>query len=107
MFNIMSPPTRRSIPFFAQDDFFQSPSESPRLLVYTTQLTNLYAAQSTSTSTTPSTSHRNNNNMQCYIDGEAFKSITGTKFETSYFDVSCLQSKHFIEITLSLPLLSF
>jgi hypothetical protein len=87
MFNIVSPPARRSIPFFAQDDFFRSPSQNPRLLVYATQLANLYAAQSTSTSTTPSTSHRNNNNMQCHIDGEAFEFIIGTKFETSYFDL--------------------
>jgi hypothetical protein len=66
--------------FFAQDDFFQNPSQSPWL--------SMYVAQSSSTSTTLSTSHRSNNNMHCYIDGEAFKSIIWTKFETSYFDVS-------------------
>jgi hypothetical protein len=45
--------------FFAQDYFFQSPSQSPWLLVYAAQLTNLYATQSTSTS------HRNNSGMHC------------------------------------------
>jgi hypothetical protein len=73
--------------FFAQDHFFQSPSQSPWLLVYVAQLVDLYATQSTSTSATPSTSHRNNSGMHCYIGGEAFESIYGTKFEISYFNV--------------------
>lgn len=84
----MSPLTWRFVPFFAQDDFLQSYSQSPQLLVYTTQLANLYVAQSTLTSTTPSTSHKSNSGMHCYIDGEAYESITETKFGTSYYDVS-------------------
>jgi hypothetical protein len=47
----------------------------------------LYVAQSTSTSTTPSTSHKNNSGMYCYIGGEAYESIIGTKFGTSYYDI--------------------
>ncbi len=93
--------------FFAQHNFFQSPSQSPWLLMYATQLANLYVAQSTSTSVTPLTSHRSNNSMHCYIDGEASESITRTKFETSYSDVFSAYNQHFIDITLSLPLLSF
>ncbi len=61
---------------------------SPQLLVYATQLANLHVAQSTLTFTTPSTSHKSNSGMHCYIDGEACESITGTKFGTSYYDVS-------------------
>jgi hypothetical protein len=49
---------------------------------------NLYATQSTSTSATPSTSRRNNSGMHCYIGGEASKFVFGTKFETSYSNVS-------------------
>ncbi len=56
--------------------------------MYASQLTHLYAAQSTSTSTTPSISHKSNNSTHCYIDGEASKFITRTKFETSFSDVS-------------------
>jgi hypothetical protein len=56
--------------------------------MYVAQLASFYVAQSTSTFATPSTTHRSNNSMHCYIDGEVFESITGTKFETSYFDVS-------------------
>jgi LAS superfamily LD-carboxypeptidase LdcB len=75
MFNIVNPLVRRSIPFFAHNDFFQS----PRLLVY--------VAQSSSTSTTPSTSHRSNNNMHYYINGKVYEFVTRTKFETSYSNV--------------------
>jgi hypothetical protein len=45
--------------------------------------------------------------MHCYIDGEVSESITRTKFETPYSDVSSAYNRHFIDITLSLPLLSF
>jgi hypothetical protein len=48
----------------------------------------MYAAQSTSAFATPSTTRRNNNNMHYYIAGEASESITRTKFETSYSNVS-------------------
>jgi len=94
MFNIVSPLVWRFIPFFAQNDFFQNPSQSLRL--------SMYVAQSSSTSTTPSRSHRSNNSMHCYIDGEAFKSIIWTKFETSYFDVF---SAYNLNISWRLPCL--
>jgi hypothetical protein len=48
----------------------------------------LYVAQSTSTFATSSTSYKNNSAMHCYIDGDAFESKMGTKFETPYSNVS-------------------
>jgi len=50
-------------------------------------MSKLYVDQSTSTSTTPSTSHKSNNGMHCYVDGEAYESIIGTNFGISYYDV--------------------
>jgi hypothetical protein len=87
MFGIVNLLAQRFIPVFAQNDFFQSPSQSPRLLVYVAQLVDLYVAQSTSTSATPSTSHRSNNNMHYYINGKVYEFVTRTKFETSYSNV--------------------
>ncbi len=87
MFSIVNPLARRSIPFFAQNDFFQSPSQSPLLSVYAAQLVDLYVSQSTSTSATPSTSHRSKNSMHCYINGKVFEFVVRTKFETSYSNV--------------------
>jgi hypothetical protein len=45
VFNIVSPCTWRYVLFFAQDDFLQSPSQSPNLLIYVVQLANLCVAQ--------------------------------------------------------------
>ncbi len=66
---------------FCTYEFLWNPSQSPQLLVYVVQLANLYVAQSTSTS------HKSNSGMYCYIDGEAYESVIGTKFGTSYYDV--------------------
>jgi hypothetical protein len=62
--------------FLHKMTFFKVIPKVHGYLVYATQLANLYVAQSTLTFTTPSTSHKSNSGMHCYIDGVAYESIT-------------------------------
>jgi hypothetical protein len=86
--NVTLPKGRKCLPFLAHEDILHNPSQSPYLLIYIGQLTNLYATQLTSTSETPSISHRNKGGVHWCIDGEPLESIVGTKFGTPDFDVS-------------------
>ncbi len=86
--NVTLPKGQRCLPFLAHEDILHNPSQSPHLLIYIGQLTNLYATQLTSTSETPSISHRNKGGVHWCVDGEPLESIVGTKFGTPDFDVS-------------------
>jgi hypothetical protein len=71
VFNIVSSHRWRCPPCFAHNDFFHNPFHNPRVLVYVNQVVNLHIAYSTLTFESPSTWHKCNGGMHCYIDGEA------------------------------------